>query len=110
MTLKSLILAGTAAAAIAAAGGASAATGFGVQRTVSDADTITLNLVAAPADGIVEVFAAGSGELLGTAPVNAGANADVQVNVGAGFKHDVIAVLNVDGQAVAQQKFVVSAM
>jgi hypothetical protein len=45
------------------------------------------------------------GELLGTERVNAGANPDVRVNVGFGRSNDVLAVINIDGQAAASKVY-----
>ena len=58
--------------------------------------------------GVVEIYDFSKGEvgrLLGTEAVNAGANADVRVNVGVGPSQDVIALLKVDGQTVAQNEY-----
>ena len=74
------------AALLGLAGTASfAASGFGVQDVVPEDDSITIDLVVADADGMVVVYnyeGGMIGEMLGSAPVSAGANEDVVVNLG----------------------------
>ena len=65
-------------------------------------------MVRAEGAGVVEIYDFATGEvgvLLGTETVNAGANSDVRVNVGSRPKQDVIAILKVDGQAVAERDY-----
>ncbi len=105
MTMKTLI---TAAAAIAITAGAASANTFGFQETVEDRNNIELSLVTAGGEGVVEIYnvqAGKQGALLGMQPVHAGANEDVRINIGNGFKTDVLAVLKVDGQVVATEEF-----
>ena len=45
------------------------------------------------------------GALLGTQTVNAGANTDVRINVGTNNAYNVLAVLEIDGQAVTSMDF-----
>ncbi len=105
MSIKAII---TAAAAVAITAGAASANTFGFQETVEDRNNIELSLVTAAADGVVEIYnvqAGQQGALLGEAMVNAGANEDLRINIGNGFKTDVLAVLKVDGQVVATEEF-----
>ncbi|MEY1554559.1 hypothetical protein AB3Y40_02900 [Yoonia sp. R2331] len=105
MSIKTLTLA---AAAVAITAGAASANTFGFQESVEDRNSIELGLVTAAADGVVEIYNLKAGEqgaLLGMQSVNAGANDDVRINIGNGFKTDVLAVLKVDGQIVATEEF-----
>ena len=55
---------------------------FGLQETVDDNSSITLDLVRTDAEGFVAIYdytTGEFGEMLGMAPLNAGANADVNV-------------------------------
>ena len=97
-----------AALSLALTAGAASANTFGFQESVEDRNSIELELVTAAGDGVVEIYnlkAGQQGELLGFAPVNAGANDDVRVNIGNGFQTDVLAVLKVGGQIVATEAF-----
>ena len=81
---------------------------FEFAENIDGASTLELGLVRAEGAGVVEIYdyARGElGELLGTEAVNAGANPDVRVNVGVSPKQDIIAVLKVDGQTVAERDF-----
>ena len=42
---------------------------------------------------------------MGTQAVNAGANTDVRINVGTNNAYNVLAVLEIDGQAVTSMDF-----
>ena len=104
MSIKTIAL----AAAVAATAGAASANTFGFQESVEDRSNIELGLVTAAADGVVEIYNLQTGQqgaLLGSTMVNAGANDDVLINIGNGFKTDVLAVLKVDGQIVASEAF-----
>ena len=106
MFTKTLTIAATATALTA--GAASADSYFGFAESFEDRNSIELPLVAAEGDGVLEIYNLKAGEqgaLLGTATVNAGANEDVRVNIGNGFKTDVLAVLKVGGQIVATEAF-----
>ena len=105
MSIKTLALA---AATVAITAGAASANTFGFQESVEDRNSIELNLVTAAADGVVEIYNYTGGEqgaLLGSTMVNAGANDDLRINTGNGFKTDVLAVLKIDGQIVATEAF-----
>ena len=81
---------------------------FSVEKTQDTSSRLDLGTIRAAADGVVEVydFQGGSqGALLGTVPVYAGANGDVQVNVGTAPLGNVVALLNIDGETVATQRF-----
>ena len=62
----------------------------------------------AEADGVVEIYDILDGELsslIGAQNVREGANADVRINTGAPVRRDLIAVLRVDGEVVASERF-----
>lgn len=92
------------AAALALTATTAAANSFGFQETVEDRNSIELELVTADADGVVEIYDL-HGDLLGSTMVSAGANADVRINTGNGYKNEVFAVLKIDGQTVATEEF-----
>jgi len=103
MTKLPLLLA---AALIATAGAASANDGFGLNNVQSSDTLIEFGTVVASGNGVVEVYdfrAGQEGRLLGSDAVHAGANRDVKVSLAASYTDRVLAVLKVDGQAVAQQ-------
>ena len=97
------------AATIAAtATGASANNAFTFKGDLDSASALELGLIRAEGAGVVEVYDFHRGELgqlLGTETVNAGANTNVRVPVGISPFNDVIALLKVDGEIVAQQEF-----
>ncbi len=106
MSIKSIAL--VAATIAATASFASADSYFEFGENLESSSILDLGLVRAEGAGVVEIydFATGQvGELLGTETVNAGANTDVRVNLGSRPKQDVIAILKVDGQAVAERDY-----
>ncbi len=106
MSIKSIALVAATLASTASFAAADSYFEFG--ENLESASVLDLGLVRAEGAGVVEIYAFGTGEvgaLLGTEAVNAGANTDVRVNVGIRPKQDVIAILKVDGQAVAQRDF-----
>lgn len=106
MSIKSIAL--IAATLVATAGVASADNSFGFGDRLDASSTVDLGTVRATGPGIVEIYDhhdGSLGRLLGTETVNAGANFDVRVNVGARNDRDVIAVLKVDGQVVATRDY-----
>jgi hypothetical protein len=65
--------------------------------------TVDFDFVRADGPGVVEIYtlqAGQQGDLIGSAPVVAGANQDLRVDVGIGTQLDVLAVLRVGGQIV----------
>ncbi len=95
-------------AALGTASIASANNSFSFSPTLDSSSTLDLGIVRADAPAVVEVynFQGGEvGELLGSTPVNAGANGDVRVNVGINPRFDVIAFLKFDGQTVATKDY-----
>ncbi|MEJ8562389.1 hypothetical protein QTO30_14915 [Yoonia sp. GPGPB17] len=106
MSIKSIAL--VAATIAATASVASADSYFEFGENLESKSTLDLGLVRAEGAGVVEIYDFATGEigaLLGTEAVNAGANADVRVNLGISPKQDVIAVLKVDGETVAQRDY-----
>lgn len=106
MSIKSIAL--VAATLAATASFASADSYFEFGERLDASSVLDLGLVTAESAGVVEIYDFGTGEigeLLGTETVNAGANPDVRVNVGISPKQDVIAVLKIDGEIVAERDF-----
>lgn len=97
-----------AAATALTLGTAASADGFfSLQSTFDAGSVVELGTVSATGPATVEIFDYHRGEigaLLGTEMLNAGANANVRVDVGRTPIHDVIAVLTVDGQVVDTQE------
>ncbi len=106
MSIKSFaIIAATIAATSTAA---SADSFFQFSDRLDSSSVLDLGLVSAEGAGIVEIYDFSKGELgplLGTETVNAGPNTDVRVNVGIRPTMDVIALLKVDGQVVAERDY-----
>lgn len=99
-TLAALV----ASASIATAGSSSFISNDGVQE---DRSYVEFNTVTSASDAVLEVrdFRLGSvGELLGTAPIHAGANSNVKVRIGADPLGDVIAVIKSGDQVLATQE------
>lgn len=106
MSIKTFALV---AATIAATSTAAAADSyFQYGERLDSSSVLDLGLVTAADAGVVEIydFSKGKlGQLLGTETVNAGANSDVRVNVGIRPTMDVIALLKIDGEVVAQRDY-----
>ncbi len=106
MSIKSIAL--IAATIAATASVASADSYFEFNERLDSSSTLDLGLVTAEGAGTVEIYDFSTGEigkLLGTEMVNAGANADVRVNVGIRPSSDVIALLKVGGETVAERDY-----
>lgn len=109
MSIKSIAL--IAATIAATASVASADSYFEYTDRVESSSIVDLGLVRAEGAGVVEIYDFSKGEvgaLLGTEAVNAGANSDVRVNLGIRPTQDVIALLKVDGETVAQRDYEVN--
>lgn len=102
--MKTLTLAAVAAASFAAlASTASASDYFSIIPSVENNESfVELPLVRSSGDGVVEIRD-DNGVLLGSAAVNAGANADVKLNFDIKPNQDVTAFLIVDGQETAMK-------
>ncbi|WP_210528410.1 hypothetical protein [Rubellimicrobium arenae] len=95
-----------AAAFVATAGVASASSYFGFNEVQSSSNLIQLGTVVSSGAGVVEVYdyrTGQEGRLLGSRTVRAGANTDVKISLAPAYTRDVLAVLKVDGDVVAQQ-------
>ena len=106
MSIKKIAL--IAATIAATASVASADNYFQFGENLESSSVLDLGLVRAEGAGTVEIYDFSKGEvgrLLGTEMVNAGANADVRVNVGIRPQQDVIALLKVDGETVAERDY-----
>ncbi|MEO1641278.1 MAG: hypothetical protein AAFU41_18750 [Pseudomonadota bacterium] len=106
MSIKTIALAAATVAATASV--ASADSYFQYGERLESRSTLDLGLVRSADAGVVEIYDFHKGEigaLLGTESVNAGANTDVMVNVGIRPTQDVIALLKIDGETVAQRDF-----
>ncbi|TNC59405.1 hypothetical protein [Rubellimicrobium roseum] len=88
------------------AGAASASNTFALGSAQDSQTLIELGTVVADGNGVVRVYDYRTGEegrLLGSAGVKAGANTNVKVSLAPSYTDEVLAVLVVDGQAVARQ-------
>ncbi|MEJ6399045.1 hypothetical protein [Yoonia sp. 208BN28-4] len=107
MTIKTLIIAAAAAAVTATS---AAANQFPVDNRIDTSDILELGSITADNAGVLEVYdyrLGTQGRLLGTDDIHAGANTNVRVPVGIAPTGQVLAVLTVDGQPVAAQRFYV---
>lgn len=87
---------------------ASADSYFQLNEKLDDSTVLELGLVRAESAGVVEVYDFSGGQigaLLGTEAVNLGANSDVRVNAPLRTAENVIALLKVDGETVAQRTY-----
>ena len=106
MSIKTIALAVATVATTATAASANSYFSFGDR--LDNSSTLDLGVVRSADAGVVEIYDGRFGDLgrlLGTQDVMAGANSDVKVNVGHGPDADVIAVLKIDGQIVAQKEY-----
>lgn len=106
MSVKTIIFAAAAAAVTATAGAAD--TYFEQGRTLEAGNVLELGLITAEGAGVVEIYDyrnGTQGALLGSEQLNAGANTNTRVNTGIPARRDVIAVVKVDGQVVAEKQF-----
>lgn len=105
MSIKTLVL----AAAVAATGSVAAADSyFTLTDRLDNSTIVNIGTVSADAAGVVELYDFSRGEagrLLGTTNVNAGANTHVRVNLDARPRQEVLAVLKIDGQVVAERQY-----
>ena len=111
MTIKTLILAAAAATSLTTTAHAENYFGFGER--LESSSTLELGTVRAGAAGVVEIYDYRNnslGQLLGSKDVRAGANPDVHVTVGNPPRFDVVAVLRIDGEIVAQRDFHIDRM
>lgn len=96
----------TAALVLAAAGMAQAENSFSLPMVMMTDGYVELPVINADAAGVIEVYDYNTdqiGALLGTMPVNAGANENVKITIHGSPFNDVIAQLKIDGQVVAEQ-------
>ena len=87
---------------------ASADSYFQFNETLQDSSVLDLGTVSSEAAGVVEVYDFSGGQigtLLGTEAVNLGANADVRVNAPLRNGDNVIAVLKINGETVAEREY-----
>lgn len=85
---------------------AASAGSFPLAQAQQGSTILRLGTVVAEDRGTLEVYdfrTADQGQLLGTEALQAGANADVQVNLRHAPFGDVLAVLRVDGEVTARQ-------
>lgn len=105
MTIKNIIIA---AAAVVATASVASANSFDFDTRINTSDNLEIGIVSADNAGVLEIYdyrLGTQGRLLGTKDVRAGVNNDVRVPVGFAPAGDVLAVLTVNGQAVASQRF-----
>lgn len=94
--MNKTLIAAAAATAIGFAGMASAETYITLQPEMMQSDQVTLTTVVADADGYVAIYdyrLGEPGDLLGTAPIVAGANSNVIVTFETPVNFDVLAVV-----------------
>lgn len=105
MFIKSIAL----AAVVAAAGSAATANSyFEYGDTLKRSSVLDLGLVRSAENGVIEIYDNSRGELgtlLGSHLVHGGANSNVRVNLGTQPTQDVIAVLKIDGEIVAEREY-----
>ena len=98
----------TLAIALTTASIATADTYFGNGTTLEASDMLALGLVTSDRAGTVEVydFHTGTiGPLLGTQDIHVGANTDVRVRTGLPVNQNVLVVVRVDDQIMAEKVF-----
>jgi hypothetical protein len=81
---------------------------FGGVETIKSSNVFDIALVTTTGPGVVQLFdynQGTQGALLGEVQVNAGANADLRVNLGIAPRNDVLAVLTIGGQVAATQAY-----
>jgi hypothetical protein len=106
MSIKSIAL--VAATIAGTASVASADSYFQFNETLDDTSVLELGLVRAESAGVVEIYDFSRGEvgvLIGSEEVNMGANSDVRVNAPIRPTDNVIALLKIDGETVAQRTY-----
>jgi hypothetical protein len=94
------------AVALLVAGPSLADSAFSLDRVQDQGNLVELSNVRAEGAGVVEIYDFSRGEvgrLLGSAPVNAGANAEVRIALQGNPLNDALAVIRVDGNVVAEQ-------
>ncbi len=87
---------------------ASADSYFQLNERLQSSSILDLGTVRSEAAGVVEIYNYSGGQvgaLLGTEAVNMGANSDVRVNAPLRTAENVIALLKVDGQTVAEREY-----
>lgn len=87
---------------------ASADSYFQLNERLQSSSILDLGTVRSEAAGVVEIYDYSGGQvgaLLGTEAVNMGANSDVRVNAPLRTAENVIALLKVDGQTVAEREY-----
>lgn len=105
LTLATVAFLGT-TGLVAAQESGTAVDAFSLPQAQRDDGVIELGTVTAQADGVIEIYDAGDTEMatiLGSEPVTAGANTDVKVTLTTQPISDVVAVLRVNGEVVAQE-------
>jgi hypothetical protein len=109
-TIFALAAAAVVGAATFAAAGPAYDSGnyFGNVQTIKSSSVFDIALVTTTGAGVVQLFDYNNetqGKLLGEIPVNAGANADLRINLGIPPRNDVLAVLTIGGQVAATQAY-----
>ncbi|NBD29665.1 MAG: hypothetical protein GVY31_06460 [Alphaproteobacteria bacterium] len=94
----------SAAAVMTTAGVATADTYFGLTGVMDEDSSLMIETVTADSAGVLEVYDYHTGELgdlLGSEELNAGANSDVLIDLGAQPRGDVMALVKIDGEIAA---------
>jgi hypothetical protein len=112
MSIKNFtLIAATLAATAAFASTASAGNYFEAGNSITNAPILQVGSVHSDSDGVLALYNYSTGvkgALIGTARINAGANPSVTIDNNNLVLDDVVAVLEVNGQAVATKTLIVN--
>uniref|UniRef100_UPI00404898A6 hypothetical protein n=1 Tax=Yoonia sp. TaxID=2212373 RepID=UPI00404898A6 len=112
MSLKNLtLIASTVAATASFASAASAGSFFEAGNAINNGPVLEIGYVQSDSDGVLAIYnysAGVQGTLVGKTAVKAGANPSVEINADRVVAGDVIAVLEVNGQAVATKTLTIN--
>ena len=112
MSIKNLtLIAATLATTATFASAASAGSFFEAGNSIDNGPVLEIGYVKSDSDGVLAVYnysAGVQGTLVGKTAVKAGANTSVEINADRLVVGDVIAVLEVNGQAVATKNLIIN--
>lgn len=109
MSTKAFIIAAATSGLIGTA--AMADTGFGNGELLESGNSTELGLVLSDFEGTLSIYdydGGVQGQLLGSTPIHAGANANVEINADVSTKHRALAVIEANGRVVATKIYDVS--
>ncbi len=109
MSIKVITMAAATAVSLGLASVAPAqGTAFSFGEMLASESSLMIGTVRAEADGVLEIYnyqGGVMGELLGATMIRQGANQMVRVNVGQRPRFDVLAVVRINGEVVAQKDY-----